>query len=77
VVSGPGGTPDLVASPEVLTWMWMFKGGRSGCVWRPRFSCVAFLAVSIEETQKRLGIWVARGLHLSKGCVLVYFWYSE
>jgi hypothetical protein len=28
---------------------------------------VAFLRESIEETQKRLGIWEARGLHLSGG----------
>lgn len=26
VVSLPGETPDLEASPEVLSWMWMFKG---------------------------------------------------
>lgn len=28
VVSEPGVAPDLEASPDVLTWMWMFRGGR-------------------------------------------------
>lgn len=26
VVSGPGAQPDLEASEEVLTWMWMLRG---------------------------------------------------
>jgi hypothetical protein len=68
VVSGPGVTPDLEASPEVLIWIWMFSGvvgeGREE---RPRLSWEAFFWVSTDETRKRLGIWEARGLHLSVG----------
>lgn len=63
--SGPGETPDLESSPEVLTWMWMLRGEELGIEERPASSWVAFLAVSTEDTRKRLGIWEARGLHLS------------
>lgn len=68
VASGPGVTPDLEASEEVLIWMWMFKGvvGGGERAARPRESWVAFLEESTEETRKRLGIWEARGLHLSR-----------
>jgi len=79
VVSAPGMTPDLEASPEVLTWMWMFKGEAEGIEDRPRSSWVAFLGVSTEETRKRLGIWEARGLHLSSGvstCFKELFFYT-
>lgn len=69
VVAAPGVTPDLESSDDVLTCTWMFKGedeeedgGRRA---RPASSCVAFLIVSTEETANRLGIWEARGLHLS------------
>lgn len=71
VVSAPGAAPDLDSSPDVLTWMWMFRGvfERSGCAersaLRPASSCVAFFWESTEETQKRLGMVEARGLHLS------------
>lgn len=57
VLSGPGVTPDLEASPEVLIWMWIFRGVvgvRSSA--RPLSSWVAFLIESTEETRKRLGI---------------------
>ena len=38
---------------------------------RPLSSWVAFFTESTEETRKRLGIWKARGLHLSgRGGVL-------
>lgn len=66
--------PDFEASPDVLIWMWMCRGEvisgwvRSSSA-RPLSSCVAFLALSTEETQKRLGIWEVRALHLSKGVV--------
>jgi hypothetical protein len=65
VVSGPGETPDLESSPEVLIWMWMFRGVGEGSSERPLLSWEAFFWVSTEETRKRLGIWEARGLHLS------------
>lgn len=47
--------------------MWMFRGVDLGSVRvpRPASSWVAFLMVSTEETEKRLGIVEARGLHLS------------
>ena len=70
-VSGPGVTPDLEASEEVLSWMWMLRGGRLG--WeerrevRPWERRVAFLAESTEDTRKRLGMLEARDLHLSGG----------
>jgi hypothetical protein len=65
VASGPGETPDLEPSPEVLIWMWMFRGVGEGSSERPLLSWEAFFWVSTEETRKRLGIWEARGLHLS------------
>jgi len=65
--SGPGETPDLEASKEVLSWMWMLRGGREAKEERPMLSWVAFLGVSIEETVSRLGRVEARGLHLSVG----------
>jgi hypothetical protein len=65
VVSAPGETPDLESSPEVLIWMWMFSGVGEGSSERPLLSWEAFFWVSTEETKKRLGIWEARGLHLS------------
>lgn len=65
VVSGPGVVPDFADSPEVLTWMWMLSGGRLLWVERPRWSWVAFFSESMDETQKRLGIVDASGLHLS------------
>lgn len=51
-------TPDFEASPEVLTWIWMLRGVVEGGdrEARPRLSCVAFLAVSTDETRKRFGI---------------------
>lgn len=66
-VSAPGVTPDLDVSPDVLTWMWMFRGVEGGGTReaRPRLSWVAFLAVSTEETRWRLGRVDVRGLHLS------------
>jgi hypothetical protein len=30
VVSSPGEVPDFESSPEVLTWMWMFRGDEGG-----------------------------------------------
>ena len=69
----PGLVPDFASSPEVLTWMWTFKGVSlaSGCkqtrAERPASSWVAFLMLSTEETQKRFGIEDAKGLHLSGG----------
>lgn len=39
------------------------EGGESN--FRPASSCDAFLAVSTEETRKRLGMVEVRGLHLS------------
>lgn len=65
VVSGPGVVPDFADSPEVLTWMWMLRGGRVVWVERPRLSWVAFFSESMEETQNRFGMVEARGLHLS------------
>ena len=65
--SGPGATPDFEASPEVLSWMWICRGGEAGKVERPRFSWVAFLEESTEETVWRFGRVEARGLHLSGG----------
>ena len=79
MASGPGETPDLEDSPEVLTWMWMFRGPRVGLEEeeeeesssaRPLESWVAFFWESTEETRKRLGMVEVRGLHLS-GCLLV------
>lgn len=71
VASGPGVTPDFEASPEVLIWMWMFKGERSGkeerSSERPLSSWVAFFWLSTKETRKRLGIVEVSGLHLSVG----------
>lgn len=64
-MSGPGTVPDFAASPEVLSWMWMCRGGEAGKEERPRFSWVAFLRESTEETVWRLGRVEARGLHLS------------
>lgn len=64
-VSDPGETPDFDDSPEVLIWMWMFRGGEEGNVERPRDNWVAFFGVSIEETVWRFGMVEARGLHLS------------
>lgn len=57
-VSSPGVVPDFESSPDVLIWMWMFRGVDAGgeSASRPRWSCVAFLAVSIEETRYRFGI---------------------
>lgn len=71
VAGAPGATPDLESSPEVLICMWMYNGEViSGWDWRsrarPASSWVAFLAVSTEETQKRLGMWEVSGLHLSR-----------
>lgn len=73
-MSFPGETPDLEDSPEVLSWMWMFRGGGgvvesagTGRRERPRDSWEAFFWESIEETRWRLGIVEARGLHLSVG----------
>lgn len=67
MASGPGETPDLDSSPDVLIWMWMLSGvlfvEESSA--RPLSNWVAFLAESTEETRKRLGIEEARGLHLS------------
>ena len=50
--------------------MWMFSGVvieglEKRISARPLSSWVAFFAESTEETRKRLGIWEARGLHLS------------
>lgn len=72
VASLPGLMPDLESSPEVLIWTWMFSGVvmeelEARISARPLSSWVAFLAESTEETRKRLGIWEARGLHLSVG----------
>lgn len=36
--SAPGVVPDFEASDEVLSWMWMLRGGWSGKVARPAFS---------------------------------------
>lgn len=63
--SEPGETPDFEASLEVFSWMWMFRGGRSGKVERPMLSWVAFLGVSIEETVWRFGRVEESGLDLS------------
>jgi hypothetical protein len=70
VASGPGATPDLEDEPEVLIWMWMLRvfgmeGSLERSSERPWDNWVAFLGVSTEETQKRLGIVEVRGLHLS------------
>ena len=78
VASGPGVTPDFEASPEVLIWMWMFRGERLGMEERsserPLSSCVAFFALSTEETRKRFGIVEVSGLHLSVGWLAVFSW---
>jgi len=73
VVSGPGVTPDLEDSPEVLTWMWMLRGvgGVGERDARPAFSWVAFFEESTEETRCRLGRVEVRGLHLSVGMGVV------
>ena len=68
--SGPGATPDLEDSPEVLIWMWMLsfswmEGDLERSSERPCDNWVAFFGVSTEETQKRLGMVEVRGLHLS------------
>ena len=47
----------------------MFSGVEEEISDRPLSSWVAFLAVSTEETRKRLGIVEVRGLHLSVGFV--------
>lgn len=74
MASAPGETPDLDSSPEVLIWIWMFKGPRVSAELEdceevssalPLSSCVAFFWESTDETRKRLGIVEARGLHLS------------
>ncbi len=65
VASGPGETPDLEASPEVLIWMWMLRGVDEGISARPALSWLAFLVESTEETRNRFGMVEARGLHLS------------
>lgn len=73
--SGPGATPDLEDSEEVLSWMWMLRGpGEGGREARPVLSWVAFLAESTEETVWRLGRVEARGLHLSEVGVSVGGW---
>lgn len=55
VVSAPGAVPDLAGSEDVLTWMWMLRGGggaeEGGRRERPVFSAVAFLVESTEETR--------------------------
>lgn len=76
IVSSPGLQPDLVDSPEVLTWTWMLsfciadgegeegEEGEALAVMRsPRYrsSSWAFLRLSTLETHQRLGIR-ARGL---------------
>lgn len=80
-MSAPGWHPDLAASPDVLTWMWMLMGSMMGvavlllllaavkeAMNSPRClerSC-AFFSVSTLETPQRLGI-LARFLQWS-GC---------
>lgn len=82
VSSDPGDTPDLDASPDVFTWMWMRRGVvMGGEDWartaRPESRAVAFLVVSTEETQNRLGTCDAKGLHLSRGYVSWRFYSFE
>lgn len=53
VASAPGDVPDLEASPDVLSWIWMCSGvgeGRESSS-RPALSAVAFLMLSTEETR--------------------------
>lgn len=74
-VDAPGSVPDLAASPLVLTCTWMFRGvdGAGVRVLRPESRALAFLMLSMLETHQRLGILDARGLHLSKGDVSMYW----
>ena len=56
--------------------MWMFSGVvmeglEERISARPLSSWVAFFAESTEETRKRLGIWEARGLHLSREALVL------
>lgn len=59
-VSSPGAQPDLASSPDVLTCTWTESLGRDGSeerrLAREELRRVAFLRLSTEDTQKRLGI---------------------
>lgn len=68
-VSGPGETPDLEDSEEVLIWMWMLTGVGAGGEReaRPRLRAVAFFGVSTLEIRWREGTVEVSGLHLSRG----------
>lgn len=59
-VSSPGAQPDLASSPDVFTCTWTESFGSDGSEARsvPRVVLrrFAFLRVSTDETQNRLGI---------------------
>lgn len=74
MVSSPGAHPDLASSPDVLTCTCTEILGADGSEARrlPREELrrVAFLRVSMDDTQKRLGI-LARVLQWPGGCCCV------